>query len=85
MVALNKPFGLQVLPKGLFQQRTVLAQLQLKDGKMASSCRFKRKDVQSHLVPVHHLGRGTSGEKAGDGCFCVWRRQIWFPTHLIDR
>ncbi|CAN6320389.1 unnamed protein product [Urochloa humidicola] len=36
MVALNKPSGLQVLPKGLFQQRTVLAQLQLKDWKMAS-------------------------------------------------
>lgn len=32
-VALNKPFGLQVLPKGLFQQRTVLTQLQLKDGR----------------------------------------------------
>ncbi|ONL96871.1 RNA pseudouridine synthase 5 [Zea mays] len=61
MVALNKPSGLQVLPKGLFQQRTVLAQLQLKDWKMASSCRFKRKDVQSHPVPVHRLGRGTSG------------------------
>ncbi|CAD6203198.1 unnamed protein product [Miscanthus lutarioriparius] len=61
MVALNKPSGLQVLPKGLFQQRTVLAQLQLKDWKMASSCRSKRKDVQSHPVPVHRLGRGTSG------------------------
>jgi 23S rRNA-/tRNA-specific pseudouridylate synthase len=60
-VALNKPSGLQVLPKGLFQQRTVLAQLQLKDWKMASSCRSKRKDVQSHPVPVHRLGRGTSG------------------------
>jgi hypothetical protein len=59
-VALNKPFGLQVLPKGLFQQRTVLAQLQLKVGKLASSFRFKRKDVQSHPVLVHHLGRGTS-------------------------
>ena len=60
-VALNKPSGLQVLPKGLFQQRTVLAQLQLKDWKMASSCQSKRKDVQSHPVPVHRLGRGTSG------------------------
>ncbi|XP_062215953.1 RNA pseudouridine synthase 5 isoform X2 [Phragmites australis] len=61
MVALNKPSGLQVLPKGLFQQRTVLAQLQLKDWKMTSSCRSKKKDVQSHPVPVHRLGRGTSG------------------------
>lgn len=60
-VALDKPSGLQVLPKGLFQQRTVLAQLQLKDWKMATSCCSKRKDVQSHPVPVHRLGRGTSG------------------------
>ncbi|KAG2552718.1 hypothetical protein PVAP13_9KG479400 [Panicum virgatum] len=60
MVALNKPSGLQVLPKGLFQQRTVLAQLQLKDWKMTSCC-SKRKHVQSHPVPVHRLGRGTSG------------------------
>lgn len=61
MVALNKPSGLQVLPKGLFQQRTVLAQLQLRDWKMASSRCSRRKDVQSHPVPVHRLGRGTSG------------------------
>ncbi|WVZ56572.1 hypothetical protein U9M48_007079 [Paspalum notatum var. saurae] len=61
MVALNKPSGLQVLPKGLFQQRTVLAQLQLRDWKMTSSCHSRRKDVQSHPVPVHRLGRGTSG------------------------
>ncbi|PUZ41553.1 hypothetical protein GQ55_9G514400 [Panicum hallii var. hallii] len=60
MVALNKPSGLQVLPKGLFQQRTVLAQLQLKDWKMTSFY-SKRKHVQSHPVPVHRLGRGTSG------------------------
>uniref|UniRef100_A0A0E0KCB9 Pseudouridine synthase RsuA/RluA-like domain-containing protein n=1 Tax=Oryza punctata TaxID=4537 RepID=A0A0E0KCB9_ORYPU len=61
MIALNKPSGLQVLPKGLFQQRTVLAQLQLKDWKMPSSFCSKRKYVQSHPVPVHRLGRGTSG------------------------
>jgi len=60
MIALNKPSGLQVLPKGLFQQRSVLAQLQLKDWKMTSCC-SKRKHVQSHPVPVHRLGRGTSG------------------------
>ncbi|KAL6649729.1 hypothetical protein ACP70R_013953 [Stipagrostis hirtigluma subsp. patula] len=60
MVALNKPSGLQVLPKGLFQQRTVLAQLQWKDWKMVSKCSSKRKGVQLHPVPVHRLGRGTS-------------------------
>ncbi|XP_040377979.1 RNA pseudouridine synthase 5 isoform X2 [Oryza brachyantha] len=61
MIALNKPSGLQVLPKGLFQQRTVLAQLQMKDWKIPSSFCSKQKDVQSHPVPVHRLGRGTSG------------------------
>ncbi|KAG8063873.1 hypothetical protein GUJ93_ZPchr0003g17412 [Zizania palustris] len=61
MIVLNKPSGLQVLPKGLFQQRTVLAQLQLKDWKMPSPFCLKRKDVQTHPVPVHRLGRGTSG------------------------
>ncbi|VAI07154.1 unnamed protein product [Triticum turgidum subsp. durum] len=61
MVALNKPSGLQVLPKGLFQQRTVLAQLQWKEWKMPPSSCSKRKNVQLHPVPVHRLGRGTSG------------------------
>ncbi|KQK22183.1 hypothetical protein BRADI_1g65680v3 [Brachypodium distachyon] len=61
IVALNKPSGLQVLPKGLFQQRTVLAQLQWKEWKMPLSSCSKRKNVQSHPVPVHRLGRGTSG------------------------
>ncbi|KAG8063862.1 hypothetical protein GUJ93_ZPchr0003g17972 [Zizania palustris] len=61
MIVLNKPSGLQVLPKGLFQQCTVLAQLQLKDWKMPSPFCLKRKDVQTHPVPVHRLGRGTSG------------------------
>ncbi|CAM0872658.1 unnamed protein product [Alopecurus aequalis] len=61
MVALNKPSSLQVLPKGLFQQRTVLAQLQWKEWKMPPSSCSKRKNVQSHPVPVHRLGRGTSG------------------------
>jgi hypothetical protein len=28
---------------------------------------------------------GSPGEKVGDGCFCVWGRQIWFPTYSIDR
>uniref|UniRef100_A0A453IBI1 Pseudouridine synthase RsuA/RluA-like domain-containing protein n=1 Tax=Aegilops tauschii subsp. strangulata TaxID=200361 RepID=A0A453IBI1_AEGTS len=61
MVALNKPSGLQVLPKGIFQQRTVLAQLQWKEWKMPPSSCSKRKNVQLHPVPVHRLGRGTSG------------------------
>jgi hypothetical protein len=75
MIALNKPSGLQVLPKGLFQQRTVLAQLQLKDWKMPSSFCSKRKDAQSHPVPVHRLGRGTSGLFL---CFCsVHAQKPW--------
>ncbi|CAA7019227.1 unnamed protein product [Microthlaspi erraticum] len=54
MIALNKPSGLQVLPGGLFQQRTLLQQLQWWFGKKDSS-------TGSHPVPVHRLGRGTSG------------------------
>ncbi|KAI7738793.1 hypothetical protein M8C21_021090 [Ambrosia artemisiifolia] len=57
LIALNKPSGLQVLPGGLFQQRTVLTQLQ-----------WRMKHQESLLgdrelcpVPVHRLGRGTSG------------------------
>ncbi|CAJ1976778.1 unnamed protein product [Sphenostylis stenocarpa] len=51
MIALNKPSGLQVLPGGLFQQRTVLTQLQWEANL------YKK----PHPVPVHRLGRGTSG------------------------
>ncbi|CAN1257976.1 RNA pseudouridine synthase 5 [Linum perenne] len=57
MVALNKPSGLQVLPGGLFQQRTVLTQLQWWTDKEGSSSASEG----SHPVPVHRLGRGTSG------------------------
>ncbi|KAI3857836.1 hypothetical protein MKX03_009955 [Papaver bracteatum] len=53
LVALNKPYGIQVLPGGLFQQRTVLTQLQWRGGKSG--------DQEPHPVPVHRLGRGTSG------------------------
>jgi hypothetical protein len=56
-VALNKPPGLQVLPGGLFQQRTVLMQLQWRASKGSSSLAIQG----SHPVPVHRLGRGTSG------------------------
>lgn len=50
LIALNKPSGLQVLPGGLFQQRTVLTQLQ-----------WRIKNQELCPVPVHRLGRGTSG------------------------
>ncbi|KAJ8765985.1 hypothetical protein K2173_020501 [Erythroxylum novogranatense] len=57
MIALNKPSGLQVLPGGLFQQRTVLTQLQW----WASGQQPDLASRESHPVPVHRLGRGTSG------------------------
>lgn len=55
-IVLNKPSGLQVLPGGLFQQRTVLTQLERHASNGTSSYQ------QSHPVPVHRLGRGTSGQ-----------------------
>ncbi|KAG8390633.1 hypothetical protein BUALT_Bualt01G0103800 [Buddleja alternifolia] len=56
VIALNKPSGLQVLPGGLFQQRTVLTQLQ------RHACNLNTLGCQEpHPVPVHRLGRGTSG------------------------
>ncbi|XP_052199997.1 RNA pseudouridine synthase 5 isoform X2 [Diospyros lotus] len=57
LIALNKPSGLQVLPGGLFQQRTVLTQLQWQASKQTSSLGCQ----DPHPVPVHRLGRGTSG------------------------
>ncbi|ESQ45273.1 hypothetical protein EUTSA_v10010446mg [Eutrema salsugineum] len=57
LIALNKPSGLQVLPGGLFQQRTLLTQLQWCFSKKDSSTGAR----ESHPVPVHRLGRGTSG------------------------
>ncbi|KAL6504063.1 hypothetical protein OROGR_025986 [Orobanche gracilis] len=56
VIVLNKPSGLQVLPGGLFQQRTVLTQLQRHAGNMTTSG-----SQEPHPVPVHRLGRGTSG------------------------
>ncbi|KAK3035355.1 hypothetical protein RJ639_033639 [Escallonia herrerae] len=56
-IALNKPSCLQVLPGGLFQQRTVLSQLQWHARKENSSGARH----ESHPVPVHRLGKGTSG------------------------
>ncbi|THU56901.1 hypothetical protein C4D60_Mb11t22100 [Musa balbisiana] len=62
MVAINKPSGLQVLPGGLFQQRTVLMQLQWKEwNKVSSDCSKRQMTQETHPVPVHRLGRGTSG------------------------
>ncbi|XP_057427117.1 RNA pseudouridine synthase 5 isoform X2 [Lotus japonicus] len=56
MIALNKPSGLQVLPGGLFQKRTVLTQLQWEaNNKSTLEAR------KTHPAPVHRLGRGTSG------------------------
>ncbi|KAJ8427109.1 hypothetical protein Cgig2_029818 [Carnegiea gigantea] len=55
MIALNKPAGLQVLSGGLFQQRTVLTQLQWHANKNSTS-----PGQELHPVPVHRLGRGTS-------------------------
>ncbi|XP_057476775.1 RNA pseudouridine synthase 5 [Actinidia eriantha] len=57
LIALNKPSGLQVLPGGLFQQRTVLTQLQWQATKKCFSLALQ----EPHPVPVHRLGRGTSG------------------------
>ncbi|KAK9265755.1 hypothetical protein L1049_011195 [Liquidambar formosana] len=57
LITINKPSGLQVLPGGLFQQRTVLTQLQWRTSKQGSSIARQ----EPHPVPVHRLGRGTSG------------------------
>ncbi|XP_058749759.1 RNA pseudouridine synthase 5-like [Vicia villosa] len=57
IIALNKPSGLQVLPGGLFQQRTVLTQLQWETNNRSSS----EEHQNPQPVPVHRLGRGTSG------------------------
>uniref|UniRef100_A0A7N0T289 Pseudouridine synthase RsuA/RluA-like domain-containing protein n=1 Tax=Kalanchoe fedtschenkoi TaxID=63787 RepID=A0A7N0T289_KALFE len=58
MIALSKPSGLQVLPGGLFQQRTVLTQLQWRE---ACKPNCSSNQEMAHPVPVHRLGRGTSG------------------------
>ncbi|XP_054815682.1 RNA pseudouridine synthase 5 isoform X2 [Prosopis cineraria] len=57
LIALNKPSGLQVLPGGLFQQRTVLTQLHWQANNQGASVSCQG----PHPVPVHRLGRGTSG------------------------
>lgn len=57
-LALCKPAGLQVLPKGLFMQRTVLGLLQ----QYTQQHRRLAYPRSLEPVPVHRLGRGTSGE-----------------------
>ncbi|KAJ7524244.1 hypothetical protein O6H91_18G083300 [Diphasiastrum complanatum] len=65
LLAINKPSGLQVLPGGAFQQRTVLTQLHWYT--MKSTQLPPQHGDPSRLsrhfcaVPVHRLGRGTSG------------------------
>jgi 23S rRNA-/tRNA-specific pseudouridylate synthase len=64
-VAVNKPSGLQVLPGGLFQQRTVLTQLQWRsdsNDKQATHgiAALHEKDLWKTSL-AHHLGRGASG------------------------
>ena len=47
LIAIIKPSGLPVLPGGHFLNRTLLHQV--------------RRKLGAHLVPLHRLGRGTSG------------------------
>lgn len=67
-VAINKPSGLQVLPGGLFQQRTVLKQLEWDNEEKEKHLQACLASVSSSdetrlwkPAPVHRLGRGTSG------------------------
>lgn len=60
MLAVNKPSGLQVLPGGLYQQRTVLTQLKWRSKAGANVTDIKH-PMSSQPTPVHRLGRGTSG------------------------
>ncbi|KAH7427049.1 hypothetical protein KP509_10G028300 [Ceratopteris richardii] len=60
LLAVNKPSGFQVLPGGLYQQRTVLTQLMWRYTSAADT----QTQMQTRSCvpsPVHRLGRGTSG------------------------
>ncbi|WIA13457.1 hypothetical protein OEZ85_007037 [Tetradesmus obliquus] len=57
VLGLAKPAGLQVLPKASFCQRTVLGLLQA----YQQQVRRLRYPGSQQPVPVHRLGRGTSG------------------------
>ncbi|XP_031485391.1 RNA pseudouridine synthase 5 [Nymphaea colorata] len=61
VLAINKPSGLQVLPGGSFQQRTVFTQLCWRTYGPFSTLPEKYSEQKQHSVPVHRLGRGTSG------------------------
>ncbi|KAH7427053.1 hypothetical protein KP509_10G028300 [Ceratopteris richardii] len=61
LLAVNKPSGFQVLPGGLYQQRTVLTQLMWRYTSAADT----QTQMQTRSCvpsPVHRLGRGTSGK-----------------------
>ncbi|CAN6470836.1 unnamed protein product [Victoria cruziana] len=61
VLAINKPSGLQVLPGGTFQQRTIFTQLYWRTYGPFSALAEKYSEQEKHSVPVHRLGRGTSG------------------------
>ncbi|KAI5067897.1 hypothetical protein GOP47_0016242 [Adiantum capillus-veneris] len=61
LLAVNKPSGLQVLPGGLYQQRTVLTQLMWRCQAAAANVSTLDYPCISQPSPVHRLGRGTSG------------------------
>lgn len=79
-IALNKPSGVQVLSGGLFQQRTVLTQLQGQASKHSSSLARQ----EPHPVPVHRLGRGTSGkpEDARNNAAELNMQTCYFPYNF---
>lgn len=67
-LGLAKPAGLQVLPKASFCQRTVLGLLQA----YQQQVRRLRYPGSQQPVPVHRLGRGTSGELFNSVCKLHW-------------
>lgn len=67
-LGLAKPAGLQVLPKASFCQRTVLGLLQA----YQQQVRRLRHPGSQQPVPVHRLGRGTSGELFNSVCKLHW-------------
>ncbi|TYI23932.1 hypothetical protein ES332_A06G199500v1 [Gossypium tomentosum] len=77
MVALNKPSGLQVLPGGLFQQRTVLTQLCWSVKKQNSTLNSQ----ETHPVPVHRLGRGTSDNQLTSVTWTLMCVGYWCVRH----
>ncbi|XP_020526693.1 RNA pseudouridine synthase 5 isoform X8 [Amborella trichopoda] len=61
MVAVNKPSGLQVLPGGLFQQRTVLSQLQWRTyGPYCSSQTLRQSSEELHIRRISKTYRALA-------------------------